>query len=135
VEDRIPTGFMDLDSLLTGGFAPGQLVVVGARPAMGKTTLWPRTSPAPPPSQRIPTLIESLEMGEPNSADSILSAEARIPLHHIKQGSVTTSTWPAPPALPRITEAPLHINDARSCRCRCCGAASGTWCAPPDCAS
>jgi replicative DNA helicase len=36
LEDRIPTGFVDLDALLAGGWGPGQLVVVGARPAMGK---------------------------------------------------------------------------------------------------
>src|SRR5699024_11155758 len=37
--DRVPTGFLDLDSLLGGGFVRGQLVVVGARPAVGKSTL------------------------------------------------------------------------------------------------
>ncbi|GHB55887.1 hypothetical protein GCM10010331_49700 [Streptomyces xanthochromogenes] len=111
--DRIPTGFMDLDSLFTGGFAAGQMVVVGARPAMGKSTLGLGLARAAAITHRIPTLFESLEMGEDELGNSILAAQARIPLHHIKQGIVSDADMArAARFVPQIAEAPLHINDS-----------------------
>lgn len=112
-ENRIPTGFIDLDSLFTGGLAAGQMVVVGARPAMGKTTLGLGLARAAAIHNQIPTLFESLEMGEDELGNNILSAEARIPLHHIKQGIVTdVDLSRAARFVPRISEAPLHISDS-----------------------
>jgi len=111
-EERVPTGFVDLDSLFTGGFAPGQLVVVGARPAMGKTTLAQDFARGAAIAAKIPTLIESLEMGKPELSDRILCAEARIPHHHLKQGAVSDVDMArAARRAPVIAEAPLYIND------------------------
>jgi replicative DNA helicase len=111
-EDRVPTGFVDLDSLFCGGFAPGQLVVVGARPAMGKTTLAQDFARGAAIAAKVPTLIESLEMGKPELSDRILCAEARIPHHHLKQGIVNDVDMArAARRAPVIAEAPLYIND------------------------
>ena len=110
--DRIPTGFIDLDSLLCGGWAPGQLVVVGARPAMGKTTVATSFARASAIANGIPTLITSLEMSEDELSNSILCAEAKIPLHHLKQGIVDDAGVAAGiRAKERIDPAPLFIND------------------------
>ncbi|MFF1843089.1 replicative DNA helicase [Streptomyces sp. NPDC058217] len=114
-EDRIPTGFVDLDALFCGGFAPGQLVVVGARPAMGKTTIGLGFARAAAIKHGIPTLFESLEMGNAELGNSIVSAEGQIALHHIKQGIVgqdTAATQRMARAVAKIQPAPLHINDA-----------------------
>jgi replicative DNA helicase len=110
--DRIPTGFLDLDNLLCGGWAPGQLVVVGARPAMGKTTMASGFARAAAIDNGICTLFNSLEMGEDELAKTILSAEAKIPLHHIKQG-ITDDHGMARAATitADILAAPLHIDD------------------------
>ena len=111
--DRIPTGFMDLDNLLCGGFTAGQLVVVGARPAMGKTTLAQDFARAAAIRYSIPTLIESLEMGKEELVDRVLCAEARIPHHHLKQGAATDEDMArAARRAPAIAAAPLHINDS-----------------------
>lgn len=111
-EERVPTGFVDLDSLFSGGFAPGQLVVVGARPAMGKTTLAQDFARGAAIAAKIPTLIESLEMAKPELSDRILCAEARIPHHHLKQGIVSDVDMArAARRAPAIAEAPLYIND------------------------
>jgi replicative DNA helicase len=113
-DDRIPTGFIDLDSLLCGGWAPGQMVVVGARPAMGKTTFGLGLARAAAIQHGIPTLFESLEMSEAELGNSIVSAEGRIPLHHIKQGTVGDSTDGAQRltrTAQRVKPAPLHISD------------------------
>jgi replicative DNA helicase len=113
LEDRIPTGFIDLDNLLCGGWAPGQLVVVGARPAMGKTTLAQDFARAAAITNKIPTLIESLEMGKEELSDRILCAEARIPHHHLKQGKATDVDMArAAHRAPAIAAAPMHVNDS-----------------------
>jgi replicative DNA helicase len=113
VEDRIPTGFIDLDELFCGGWAPGQLVVIGARPAMGKTTLAQDFARAAAIQNKIPTLIESLEMGKEELSDRILCAEARIPHHHLKQGKATDVDMArAARRAPAISDAPMHVNDS-----------------------
>jgi replicative DNA helicase len=112
IEDRIPTGFIDLDSLLAGGWAPGQFVVIGARPAMGKSTVALDFARAAAIRNAIPTLFESLEMGKDELSDRTLSAEARIALHHLKQGIATDDDMlRAARRAPDIAAAPLWIND------------------------
>ncbi|MDQ0809892.1 replicative DNA helicase [Streptomyces sp. B3I7] len=111
-EQRIPTGFIDLDALLCGGWAPGQLVVVGARPAMGKSTVAADFARGAAIRNKIPTLFESLEMGKDELSDRILCAEARIPQHHLKQGVVSDADMArAAKHAPEIAAAPLWIND------------------------
>ncbi|MER7053409.1 replicative DNA helicase [Streptomyces sp. NPDC000351] len=111
-EQRIPTGFMDLDALLSGGWAPGQLVVIGARPAMGKSTVAADFARGAAIKNKIPSLFESLEMGKDELSDRILCAEARIPLHHLKQGIVNDVDMArAARHAPEIASAPLWIND------------------------
>jgi Replicative DNA helicase len=112
-EERIPTGFIDLDALFSGGFKAGQLVVIAARPAMGKSTLGLGLARAAAIHNKIPTLFESLEMGEEELTDNILSAEARVPLHHIKGGIVDDAGVAREArAMPRINAAPLYLNDS-----------------------
>lgn len=111
-EDRIPTGFMDLDKLLCGGWAPGQLVVVGARPAMGKTTFASGLARAAAITNKIPTYFASLEMGKDELANTMLCGEAKIALHHLKQGIVQDDALArAALKLPAMADAPLHIDD------------------------
>ena len=111
-DQRIPTGFMDLDSLLSGGWAPGQLVVIGARPAMGKSTVAADFARGAAIQNKIPTLFESLEMSKDELSDRILSAEARIALHHLKNGIATDDDMVrAARRAPDIAAAPLWIND------------------------
>jgi replicative DNA helicase len=112
-EDRIPTGFTDLDSLFSGGLTAGQMIVIGARPAMGKSTLAQDFGRGAAIRAKIPTLIESLEMSRGDLSDRILCAEARIPLHHLRQGIVNDVDMAR--AVRRvqdvIRDAPLFIND------------------------
>ncbi|MER7517832.1 replicative DNA helicase [Streptomyces sp. NPDC126499] len=111
-DDRVPTGFMDLDALLTGGWAGGQMVVVGARPAMGKTTFGLGLARAAAVKHGITTLFESLEMGRDELGTSIVSAESRVALHHIKQGIATDDDLQRFAKRGRaIKEAPLYISD------------------------
>ncbi|MEU7240262.1 replicative DNA helicase [Streptomyces sparsogenes] len=111
-EERIPTGFIDLDGLLCGGFAPGQLVVVAARPAMGKSTLAHNFAYAAAVKHKIPTYFASLEMGKDELAASIMCAAVTIPLHHLKQGIVDdTAMARAASMAPELAQAPLQLDD------------------------
>ena len=111
-ENRVPTGFMDLDAMFNGGFTPGQLVVIAARPAIGKSTLGLGLARAAAIKYELPVLVESLEMGEEELGNNILAAEARIALHHIKQGNTDDAgVARAARAMDRITKAPLYLSD------------------------
>lgn len=112
-DDRIPTGFVDLDSLFSGGFTHGQMIVIGARPAMGKSTIAQDFARGAAIRNKIPTLIESLEMSKDDLSDRILCAETRIPLHHLRQGIVadTEVARAVSRVQDTISDAPLYIND------------------------
>lgn len=109
---RVPTGFIDLDATLSGGWAPGQLVIVGARPAMGKTTLASGFARAAAITNSLATLFVSLEMGRDELTNTILSSEAQIALHHIKRGEADNAAMHrAALRLPKLADAPLFIDD------------------------
>ena len=111
-EDRTPTGFIDLDALLCGGWAPGQMVVIGARPAMGKTTAAAGFARAAAVTNGIPTLFHTLEMSEDEITNGLLCAQARVALHHLKQGIVDDAgVVRAAEAGQKIAAAPLYIDD------------------------
>ncbi|MEU3990166.1 DnaB-like helicase C-terminal domain-containing protein [Streptomyces platensis] len=114
-EDRIPTGLMDLDALTGGGFAPGRLIIVGARPGTGKTTIGNGFARAAAIGNSLPTLFSSLEMGRDEIMNGILSAEARVPLHQIIHGKVDdVGARKLVKERERIAPAPLYIDDATS---------------------
>lgn len=111
----VPTGFIDLDSLF-GGFLPGQVIVVAARPAMGKSTLALDFIRSCSIIHNLPAVLFSLEMDRDEIKHRLYSAQARIALHHMRhQGGMTPDDWARfAAAMPRITGAPLHIVDDAS---------------------
>lgn len=106
----VPTGFSDLDEL-TGGLQPGQLVVIAARPAVGKSTLALDVARAAAIRHNLPVLFASLEMSRPELDDRLLSAEARVSLQSIRLGRIGDTDWPRiNRRLGEIANAPLHID-------------------------
>ncbi|MFE7395690.1 replicative DNA helicase [Streptomyces sp. NPDC057557] len=106
----VPTGFADLDAL-THGLHPGQMVIIAARPAMGKSTLAVDMLRACTIKHGRPAAMFSLEMGRREVQHRIMSAEARIGLHHIRGGNMTDSDWTRfAQKLPDFTAAPLTID-------------------------
>ncbi|MFJ6889988.1 replicative DNA helicase [Streptomyces californicus] len=107
-----PTGFIDLDSL-TNGFQPGQMVVVAARPGMGKSTFAMDIARACAVKHQIPAAFISLEMDIDELNMRLLSAESKVALHHLRLGTTTDEDWTSLARhLPRISQAPLYINDS-----------------------
>jgi len=108
----VPTGFADFDQL-TNGLHPGQMIVIAARPAMGKSTLALDFARACSIHNNLPSVIFSLEMGRNEIAMRLLSAEARVALHHMRSGNMTDDDWTrVARRMPDVTNAPLYIDDS-----------------------
>ena len=108
----VPTGFTDLDSL-TNGLHPGQLVIVAARPAIGKSTLGLDMARSAAIKNGQTAVIFSLEMGRTEITMRMLSAEARVPLHHMRGGTMTDQDWDRiARAMGSVSNAPLFIDDS-----------------------
>jgi replicative DNA helicase len=108
----LPTGFADLDSL-TGGLHPGQMVIVAARPAIGKSTLGLDIARHVSVKHQLRSAIFSLEMGRKDLIRRAISAEARVPLHHLAPNAMTDDDWQrVAGARERVTTAPMVIDDS-----------------------
>ncbi len=111
----VATGFTDLDELLTG-LHPSQLIVVGARPSMGKTALALSIAANVAKNQaevgtNFPVLFFSLEMGHKELAQRILASEARVDSQKLRTGRLDQSDWTKiGNALGRL-EVPLFIDE------------------------
>ncbi|MEV7084180.1 replicative DNA helicase [Streptomyces sp. NPDC093516] len=108
----VPTGLRDLDDL-TNGLQPGQLIVIAARPAVGKSTLALDFARCCSIRHKRTSQIFSLEMGRNELAMRINSAEARVGLHHMRNGTMTDEDWTRLARhMPDISAAPLYIDDS-----------------------
>jgi replicative DNA helicase len=108
----VPTGFADLDAL-TNGLHPGQMVIVAARPALGKSTLGLDLARAASIKHQMPSVIFSLEMSRNEITTRLLSAEARVPLHHMRTGQMTDEDWNRiARRTGEVSSAPLYIDDS-----------------------
>jgi replicative DNA helicase len=108
----VPTGFADLDSL-TNGLHPGQMIVIAARPAVGKSTLGLDIARAASIKHGLASVIFSLEMGRNEIAMRLLSAEARVPLQKMRKGNMDDADWTRfARTMGAINEAPLYIDDS-----------------------
>lgn len=106
----VPTGFADLDAL-TGGLRAGQMIVIAARPAMGKSTLALDIARSAAVHHGLTTVIFSLEMSRGEINFRLLSAEAKVALHHIRSGNMTDDDWTrVARRMPDITGAPLVVD-------------------------
>jgi replicative DNA helicase len=108
----VPTGFADLDAL-TNGLHPGQMVVIAARPAVGKSTLALDLARAATIKHSMPTVIFSLEMSRNEITMRLLSAEARVPLHSMRTGQMGEEDWTRlARRMSEVVDAPLFIDDS-----------------------
>ncbi len=108
----VPTGFADLDGI-TNGLHPGQLVVVAARPAMGKSTLALDFARAASIKHGQTSVVFSLEMSRTEIVMRLLSAEARVHLQNMRSGRMTDDDWVRlAQRIGEVTTAPLFIDDS-----------------------
>ncbi len=108
----VPTGFAKLDQL-TNGLHPGQLVIVAARPAIGKSTVALDIARATSIKSGLTSCIFSLEMSRNEIVMRLLSAESAVPLQHMRSGMMSDSDWTKMAAkMGSVSEAPLFIDDS-----------------------
>jgi replicative DNA helicase len=108
----VPTGFADLDDV-TNGLHPGQMVIVAARPGMGKSTLGLDFMRSCSIRNRMASVIFSLEMSKTEIVMRLLSAEAKIKLADMRSGRMSDDDWTRlARRMSEISEAPLYIDDS-----------------------
>ncbi|MFN8074108.1 MAG: replicative DNA helicase [Kineosporiaceae bacterium] len=108
----VPTGFIDLDRL-TNGLHPGQMIVIAARPAMGKSTVGLDICRSAAIHARQAAVIFSLEMSRNEIVMRLLSAEATIPLQNMRKGTMREEDWTRlARTMGNVSEAPLFIDDS-----------------------
>jgi replicative DNA helicase len=108
----VPTGFIDLDAVIHG-LQPGQMLVVGARPGVGKSTLGLDLARAAAVAHGLPTVIFSLEMSHTEIMMRLLSAEGSVPLENLRSGQMRDDDWTrVANIMGKVSEAPLYIDDS-----------------------
>lgn len=112
VSEGVKTGFKDLD-VLTNGLHPGNMIVIAARPAVGKSTLGLDIARYATIHDGAPSVIFSLEMSRSEITMRMLSAEARVALNNIRSGTLSDEEWARlARRMGEISEAPLFIDDS-----------------------
>ncbi len=110
----IPTGFIDLDKRL-GGLQKSDLIILAARPSMGKTSLALDILRYVSVHLKTPTGIFSLEMSKDQLVDRLLSAQADVELSKIRSGHLDDNDFEKlGEAMGALSEAPIFIDDAAS---------------------
>ncbi|HEV2685332.1 MAG TPA: replicative DNA helicase [Actinomycetota bacterium] len=108
----VPTGFADLDSL-TNGLHPGQMIVIAARPALGKSTLALDLARAASIKHGLTSVMFSLEMSRNEITMRLLSAEARVALHSMRTGQMSEDDWTRlARRMGEVANAPMFIDDS-----------------------
>jgi replicative DNA helicase len=108
----VPTGFTELDEV-TNGLHPGQMIIVAARPGVGKSTLGLDFMRSCSIKHRMASVIFSLEMSKSEIVMRLLSAEAKIKLGDMRSGRMSDDDWTRlARRMSEISEAPLYIDDS-----------------------
>jgi replicative DNA helicase len=108
----VPSGFRDLDKV-TGGFQKGNLIVIAARPAMGKSALVTNIADHVASKHGTPAAFFSLEMSEAELAHRFIATEARISSDRLRRGRVSERDWPGVVRACNVLEkSPLWIDDS-----------------------
>jgi replicative DNA helicase len=108
----VPTGFVDLDEV-TNGLHPGQMIIIAARPGIGKSTLGLDLARSCSVRHGMSSVIFSLEMSRTEIVMRMLSAEAKIRLQDMRGGRMSDDDWTRlARRMSEISEAPLFIDDS-----------------------
>lgn len=108
----LPTGYVQLDKLTTG-FHPDQLIIIAARPSVGKTAFALNIAQNVATKQKVPVAIFSIEMGALDLVNRIICAEGNIDATNLRTGQLTDSEWDSfALATNVLADAPIYIDDS-----------------------
>ena len=107
----VDTGFAELNEL-TSGFQKGDLIILAARPSVGKTALALTLARNAAVDAKIGVAVFSLEMSKMQLAQRLLSAETKVDLHRLRTGRLTEEDWMhLTRNIDRLAQAPIYIDD------------------------
>ena len=107
----VPTGFFDFDRM-TSGLQPGDLIVLAARPSMGKTALAINIAEHVALHEGLPVAVFSMEMGASQLAVRIVGSIGRIDQGHLRTGKLSDDEWPRlTEAIEKLRNVSLHIDE------------------------
>ena len=108
----VPTGFPDLDRL-TSGLQPANLIIVAARPAVGKSTMGLDIARHAAVKAGVPTVVFSLEMSKTELVQRLMCAECTVDMQRLRTGRMEESDWTRlTRSLGKLADAPLFIDDS-----------------------
>ncbi len=107
-----PSGFREIDDL-TGGFQPGNLVVLAARPSMGKSALVTNMAEKAALDHGRAVALFSLEMSETELAQRFIASQAKLSSDQLRKGNVSADRWPKIiRATEKLAKSPLYVDDS-----------------------
>ncbi len=107
----VPTGFAELDSM-TGGLQKSDLIIIAARPSVGKTAFALTIARNAAVKYGVPTAVYSLEMAQQQLLIRLLAAEARVDAHALRTGTLPESQWAyISTRIHKLAPAPIFIDD------------------------
>ena len=107
----VPTGFYDLDRM-TSGLQPGDMVVLAARPSMGKTAFAINIAEHVALNEGLPVAVFSMEMGASQLAVRVVGSIGRIDQGHLRTGKLSDDEWPRlTEAIEKLRTVSLHIDE------------------------
>ncbi|WP_026487127.1 replicative DNA helicase [Caldanaerobius polysaccharolyticus] len=107
----LPSGFVDLD-MKTSGFQPSDLILIAARPSMGKTAIAMNIVEYVAVKQKVPVMIFSLEMSKQQLTQRLLCSLSMVDSHKLRMGDLTEEDWPKlAAAVGVLSDAPIYIDD------------------------
>jgi replicative DNA helicase len=109
-----PAGFRDLDRL-TSGFQPGNLIIVAARPSMGKSALALCMASNVAVRHEIPVALFTLEMSKAEVTQRLMCAEGKVESQRLRTGKLAVDDWPRlTAACDKLAKAPIYVDDTGS---------------------
>jgi replicative DNA helicase len=108
------SGFRDLDRL-TSGFQPGNLIIVAARPSMGKSALALCMAANVAVRQELPVALFTLEMSKAEVTQRLMCSEGKVESQRLRTGKLAADDWPRlTAACDKLSKAPIYVDDTGS---------------------
>jgi replicative DNA helicase len=110
----VPSGFRDIDRL-TSGFQPGNLIIVAARPSMGKSALGLCMAANIAIRHQLPVALFTLEMSKAEVTQRLMCSEAKVESQRLRSGKLAPDDWPRlTAACDKLAKAPIYVDDTGS---------------------
>jgi len=110
----VPSGFKDLDRL-TSGFQPGNLIIIAARPSMGKSALGLCMAANLAVRHETPVALFTLEMSKTEVTQRLMCSEAKVESQRLRNGKLAVDDWPRlTAACDKLAKAPIYVDDSGS---------------------